>query len=62
MMGNKVKQIGRRYTGGQARVRVSTSNHVPKPHTPFQWARQDTAEDLERKHQLLKRRLPAVWR
>ncbi len=53
-MGNKVKAIGRRYLGGKARVRVSTSNLVPKAHTPFQWARQDTAEDLERKHQLLR--------
>jgi len=53
-MGSRVKQIGRRYVGGRARVRVSTSNHVPKPHTPFQWARQDGAEELEEKHYLLK--------
>lgn len=53
-MGSRVKQIGRRHQGGRARVRVSTSNHVPKPHTPFQWARQDTAAELEEKHYLLK--------
>ncbi|MDZ7729166.1 MAG: TIGR03960 family B12-binding radical SAM protein [Dehalococcoidia bacterium] len=53
-MARKVKQIGRQYVGGRARVRVSTSNHVPKPHTPFQWARQDTADELETKHFLLK--------
>ncbi len=53
-MGQKVLAIGRKYIGNRARVRVSTSNHVPKPHTPFQWARQDTAEELEVKHQLLK--------
>ncbi len=53
-MGRKVKQIGREHVGGRARVRVSTSNHVPKPHTPFQWARQDTADELETKHFLLK--------
>ena len=53
-MGQKVKAIGRRYTGGRARVRVSTSNLVPKPHTPFQWARQDTASELAEKHFLLK--------
>ncbi len=53
-MGRKVKEIGRKHVGGRARVRVSTSNHVPKPHTPFQWARQDTAEELETKHFLLK--------
>ncbi len=53
-MGQKVKSIGRKYVGGRARVRVSTSNLVPKPHTPFQWARQDTAAELEPKHYLLK--------
>lgn len=53
-MGQKVKAIGRRYAGGRARVRVSTSNLVPKPHTPFQWARQDTAEELAPKHAMLR--------
>lgn len=53
-MGTKVKAIGKKYAGGRAKVRVSTSNLVPKPHTPFQWARQDTAEELEPKHFLLK--------
>ncbi|HEY4668956.1 MAG TPA: TIGR03960 family B12-binding radical SAM protein, partial [Tepidiformaceae bacterium] len=53
-MGQKVKAIGRKYVGNRARVRVSTSNLVPKPHTPFQWARQDTAEELRPKHSLLR--------
>lgn len=53
-VGAKVRAIGRQYIGNRARVRVSTSNHVPKPHTPFQWARQDTAEELDVKHQLLR--------
>jgi radical SAM family uncharacterized protein len=53
-MGRKVKAIGRKHAGGRARVRVSTSNLVPKPHTPFQWARQDTAAELDEKHWLLK--------
>jgi radical SAM family uncharacterized protein len=53
-MGQKVKAIGRKHIGGRAKVRVSTSNHVPKPHTPFQWARQDTAAELEPKHRLLR--------
>jgi radical SAM family uncharacterized protein len=53
-MGQKVKAIGKKHVGGRAKVRVSTSNHVPKPHTPFQWARQDTADELRPKHQLLR--------
>jgi len=50
----KVKEIGRRYHRGRARVRVSTSIFVPKPHTPFQWARQNSAEELAPKHDLLR--------
>lgn len=49
----KVKAIGRRYVGGRARVRVSTSNFIPKPHTPFQWCAQATPEELEPRHRLL---------
>ena len=62
----QVKQIGREVVGNRARVRVSTSNHVPKAHAPFQWARQDTPAELEPKHQLLrercrKERLDFTW-
>lgn len=53
-MASKVKDLGRKHVGNRARVRVSTSNHVPKPHTPFQWARQETAEELDPKHRLLR--------
>jgi radical SAM family uncharacterized protein len=49
----KVKAIGRKHIGGRARVRVSTSNFIPKPHTPFQWCPQATAEELEPRHRLL---------
>ena len=50
----QVKAIGREAVGHRARVRVSTSNHVPKSHAPFQWARQDTPADLAPKHQWLR--------
>jgi len=53
-LATQVKAIGRKHIGGRAKVRVSTSNHVPKPHTPFQWARQDTEDELRPKHSLLK--------
>ncbi|MFN0094113.1 MAG: TIGR03960 family B12-binding radical SAM protein [Dehalococcoidia bacterium] len=53
-LGKQVKAIGKKHMGGRARVRVSTSNHVPKAHTPFQWARQDTAAELDPKHRLLR--------
>lgn len=35
-------------------VTASVSQHVPKPHTPFQWAAMDSMEDLHGKVQLLR--------
>ena len=43
--------------GGRFRVTVSVSNFVPKAHTPFQWAAQDTAQDFIDKHDYLSRKL-----
>lgn len=37
-----------------AKVTVSVSNFVPKPHTPFQWCEQVSEEELYRRAQLLK--------
>jgi radical SAM family uncharacterized protein len=51
----QVKEIGRRHHRGRARVRVSTSTFIPKPHSPFQWAAQSAAEDLAPKYELLRR-------
>jgi radical SAM family uncharacterized protein/radical SAM-linked protein len=48
----RVKQIGRTYFRG-AEVTASVSTHVPKPHTPFQWAAMDSEADTTRKQQLL---------
>jgi radical SAM family uncharacterized protein len=56
-LARQVNQIGRHHHGGRARVRVSTSNFIPKPHTPFQWARQMAAEELRPRHELLRREL-----
>lgn len=40
---------------GRAKVTVSVSSHVPKPFTPFQWAAQDSREETERKHDILRK-------
>lgn len=40
-----------------ANVTVSVSSFVPKPHTAFQWAAQNTEAELLRKQQLLKRHI-----
>lgn len=51
---SEVRAIGRRYIGGRARVRVSTSNFIPKAHTPYQWLGQCDADTLRHRHQLLR--------
>ncbi|MDK2856186.1 MAG: hypothetical protein PWQ86_1399 [Bacillota bacterium] len=43
--------------GRITRVTVSTSNFVPKPHTPFQWEGQVKREELRRRQLLLHDRL-----
>ncbi|MFN8534135.1 MAG: TIGR03960 family B12-binding radical SAM protein [Dehalococcoidia bacterium] len=42
----EVSAIGRTYRGNRAEVRVTISTFVPKPHTPFQWAAQASAEEI----------------
>lgn len=41
-------------------VNVSVSNFVPKPHTPFQWVGQDSAQTFAEKHAYLHQRLAKV--
>ncbi|MEO5769195.1 MAG: TIGR03960 family B12-binding radical SAM protein, partial [Polyangia bacterium] len=48
----RVQAIGRRYQPG-AMVTASVSTHVPKPHTPFQWAAMDSEAETARKQGLL---------
>jgi radical SAM family uncharacterized protein len=45
---------------GRLGITVSVSNFVPKPHTPFQWARGDSEEVLAEKMFYLKDRLRRV--
>jgi radical SAM family uncharacterized protein/radical SAM-linked protein len=53
--GARMLEIGKRHVGGDAEVTVAVSSHVPKPHTPFQWAAMDPLEVLDRKQRLLRR-------
>ena len=48
----KVYEIARKH-GKKNRVTTSVGGFVPKPHTPFQWAAQDSAEDIQRKMKLV---------
>jgi radical SAM family uncharacterized protein len=55
-LGLKVLSVGRSY-GRKNKVTVSVGGFVPKPHTPFQWAAQDTPEEIDRKLALIKQRV-----
>ncbi|MEY3014203.1 MAG: hypothetical protein RIT45_2938 [Pseudomonadota bacterium] len=58
--GYRMREIGRIYKK-DAQVTVSVSSHVPKPHTPFQWAAMDTLSEIERKQAILNE-LCRSWR
>jgi radical SAM family uncharacterized protein len=48
---------GRKRVGRRAQVTAGVSTFIPKPHTPFQWAVCDTAEQIAAKQELLKHSL-----
>ncbi len=48
----RMRDIGREYKR-EAMVTVSVSSHVPKPHTPFQWAAMDSLDEIARKQRIL---------
>ncbi len=51
----RARDVGLRYhKRSKLEVVASASSHVPKPHTPFQWAAMDSMEEVGRKQQLLK--------
>ncbi|MFO0759040.1 MAG: TIGR03960 family B12-binding radical SAM protein [Byssovorax sp.] len=53
--GARTAAVGKRAAKGRpADVTVSVSTHVPKPHTPFQWAAMDPLSEVSRKQQILK--------
>lgn len=46
--------------GKGLRLTISASTFVPKPFTPFQWAAQDTLEEIRRKQRLLKAAMKGI--
>lgn len=52
----EVVQVGKRYSRGRKRPRVtvSASSFVPKSHTPFQWDGQNSRDLLAEKHEYLR--------
>lgn len=54
---NQVKAQGSRAPGRSPQIRLTLSTFVPKQHTPFQWAAQESEENLMRRHDILKKGL-----
>jgi radical SAM family uncharacterized protein len=52
-LSKKVLQAGKDIIGNRAQVNVSVSTFVPKPHTPFQWAKTDSISEITEKLDLL---------
>ncbi|MDI1480026.1 TIGR03960 family B12-binding radical SAM protein [Polyangium sp. y55x31] len=53
-MGARTAGVGRKIGKKNVEVTVSVSTHVPKPHTPFQWAAMDSLGEVARKQDLLR--------
>ena len=55
-MAETISRLGKEVRGRFAKVTVSVSNFVPKPHTPYQWQAMQTREYFDRAHQYLRTR------
>jgi radical SAM family uncharacterized protein len=50
---DRVRAEGKKASGRKPMIRVSVATFVPKPHTPFQWSKQEGSESLTTKQELL---------
>jgi radical SAM family uncharacterized protein/radical SAM-linked protein len=48
-LAHKILKLGRQHAGRAARITVSASSFIPKPHTPFQWLPMEAPEVLREK-------------
>jgi radical SAM superfamily enzyme YgiQ (UPF0313 family) len=53
-LGRKVRELGRSKYNRNVKVTCSASYFVPKPHTPFQWCKQEDVESIKTKQRTLK--------
>jgi radical SAM family uncharacterized protein/radical SAM-linked protein len=53
-LGRRVRELGQKQFKKSVKVTCSASYFVPKPHTPFQWCRQEEVESIKRKQRMLK--------
>ena len=52
----KALQVAR-LSKGSAQINLSVSTFIPKAHTPFQWEAQCSMEEVQKKHQFLRKKL-----
>jgi radical SAM family uncharacterized protein/radical SAM-linked protein len=53
-VGKNAHGVAKRVKNHRARVTVSVSTHVPKPHTPFQWCAMDPLQTIREKQDILR--------
>ncbi len=53
-LGRKVRELGRNKYNKNVKATCSASYFVPKPHTPFQWCKQEDIESITRTQRMLK--------
>lgn len=53
-LGRRVRTLGKQKFNRGVKVTCSASYFVPKPHTPFQWCRQEGIDSIKRKQRMLK--------
>ena len=53
-LGRKVRELGQREFRKSVKVTCSASYFVPKPHTPFQWCKQEEIESIKTKQRVLR--------
>ena len=53
----KVRAQGKKASGRKPMIRVSVATFIPKPHTPFQWSKQEDEATLKTKQELLQKYL-----
>ena len=57
----KTLREGTKILGKKATLNVGVSTFIPKPHTPFQWAPQDSRQGVNQKLRLLKQQNAPRW-
>lgn len=53
-LGRKVRELGKNKYNKNVKATCSASYFVPKPHTPFQWCKQEDMDSIKRKQRMLK--------